>query len=116
MALSVLYANEKNTYYNPDYLSGLLHALLRFFPQAFSKYLYTSDLEGRSSLLGMYRCWLLVLRYLPTQIFMFVDLGNFWPSYSLCYLIFKKYVFVLKEGIANGIMGVKVLGFTRSDY
>ena len=59
---------------------------------------------------------MLALGHLPTQIFMFMDLGNFWPSYSLCYLIFKKNVFVLKEGIANGIMGVKVLGFTGSDY
>ena len=57
-----------------------------------------------------------MLRYLPIQIFMFMDLGNFWPNYSLCYLIFKKYVFVSKEAIANGIMGIKVLGFTGSDY
>ena len=30
-ALSLLYANEKNSFYYPDYFSGLLCALLRFF-------------------------------------------------------------------------------------
>ena len=30
-----LYANEKNIYYDPDYLSGLTHARLCFFPTTF---------------------------------------------------------------------------------
>ena len=34
-ASSVLYANEKNVYYDPDYLSGMSRALLRFFPTTF---------------------------------------------------------------------------------
>ena len=34
-ASSVLYANEKNIYYDPDYISGLSRALVRFFPTTF---------------------------------------------------------------------------------
>ena len=32
---SVLYANETNIYYDPDYILGLSRALLRFFPTTF---------------------------------------------------------------------------------
>ena len=34
-ASSVLYVNEKNIYYYPDYLSGLSRARIRFFPTIF---------------------------------------------------------------------------------
>ena len=55
-ASSVLYANEKNIYYDPDYLSGLSRTRLYFFPTTFLeiavckwlRFLYITQLQIQS--------------------------------------------------------------------
>ena len=61
-ASSVLYANEKNIYYDPDYLSGLSHALLPFFRQHLSKKLYSATCAFKALNLIM------IIRYIPVEV------------------------------------------------